>query len=131
MVSHKRLLMVFGLLFLGLTILSATHAFGDTRRTMYLTFNRPVGLPGVSLASGTYVFELADPIGAWSIVRVMSRNRSQVYFAGFTYSIDRPAGMPRNQLVSFAEARHDAAQPITAWWPLDTSSGQQFIYHGK
>ena len=128
MVTRKRLLTMCGLLFVGLTMMSVTHALGTTNRTMYLTYNRPVGLPGVSLRSGTYVFELADSIGAWSIVRVMSRDRKLVYYAGFTHTIARPAGMPGNQLVSFAEARADAVQPITVWWPSDASTGRRFIY---
>ena len=30
-----------------------------------LSFNVPVALPGVTLRSGTYIFELADPSVTW------------------------------------------------------------------
>jgi hypothetical protein len=128
MLSRKRLLTAFGVLVLGLTMTSATHASGNHNRTVYLTFNRPVGLPGLALGSGTYAFELAEPTDAWSVVRVMSADRSKVYFSAFTIPIDRPAGMPRNQLMSFTETRTDAVSPIAAWWPLGESTGRQFVY---
>jgi hypothetical protein len=46
---------------------------------------------------------------------------------GFTHSVDRPAGMKRDQVISFAEASPDVPQPIAVWWPED-SAGRQFIY---
>jgi hypothetical protein len=98
---------------------------------MYLTFNHPVALPGVALGSGTYIFELADSDNAWDVVRVLSRDRSRVYYTGFTHLIDRPAGMRRNQAISFSEAPATAAQPIAAWWPQDESTGRRFIYSDK
>ena len=36
----------------------------NLNKTTYLTFNRPVGLPGVTLGSGTYVFELPEPMSS-------------------------------------------------------------------
>ena len=60
-------------------------AWETERRTTYLTFNRPVSVPGVGLAPGTYIFELASPTTDVSIVRVLSRDRSTVV------GTDRPA----------------------------------------
>ncbi len=94
---------------------------------MHLTFSRPVALPGVVLASGTYIFEMPDPVGAPDVVRVLSRDRKTVYFSAFTYEVSRPANLPREQLVSFAESAADRAVPIAIWWS-EGSVGRQFMY---
>ncbi len=57
---------------------------------MYLTFNKPVSLPGVSLGSGTYIFQLLDQSGH-NVVRVLSRDRRINHYTGLTYSVDRPS----------------------------------------
>jgi hypothetical protein len=103
------------------------HADVEASRTQYLTFNRPVALPGVTLHSGTYIFELPDSERAPDIVRVMSRDRKIVFLTAYTRSVDRPAGVPLTQLVSLREAAPDRATPITVWWS-DVRTGRQFIY---
>ena len=97
---------------------------------IHLRFNRPVALPGVTLGSGTYIFELPDS-SAYNLVRVRSRDGDIVYLTAFTKVIERPADLPRDQHVSFAEAPGDKPQPIVAWWPPETSNGRQFIYEQK
>ena len=65
-------------------------AFGRLpRKTMYLSFNVPVALPGVTLRSGTYIFEFADP-SVPDVVRVLSRDRSRIHYLGFTLPVTRP-----------------------------------------
>jgi len=117
-------------LLIGLSAPASTrvHAADDLDRTMYITFTRPVALPGVALGSGTYIFELADPLGAWNIVRVSSHDRRHVYLAAFTRIVDRPSEMSPDQPISFGEAPGNAAQPITVWWPIGEATGRQFIY---
>jgi len=105
--------------------IATTHA-GSTE-TNYLTFNRDVALPGVVLPAGTYVFEIANPETSHDIVRVRTKD-GRVHYMGFTLKVDRPAGLAANQPVSFREARPDLPVPIAAWFPLDSSSGRQFLY---
>ena len=39
---------------------ASTYGWDPFQRTgRYLTFNRPVAIPGVTLAAGTYIFERA------------------------------------------------------------------------
>ena len=129
MFTRKLLAAACGAVAVGLAIPSLTQAsYDNSQKTTYLTFNRPVRLPGVALGTGTYIFELPDPEGAWDVVRVSSRDRSRVYFMGFTHIVDRPAGLSRDHIVSFGEARADVTQPITVWWPHDGSRGRQFVY---
>jgi hypothetical protein len=114
---------------LGLTAgAGPVHAAGPIARTTYLTFSSPVALPGVTLAAGTYVFELAEPFGASTVVAVRDKTRTKHYFMGFTQRIERPGGLSREASVSFGEAPRGMAKPIVAWYPLDSTSGMKFIY---
>jgi hypothetical protein len=113
----------------GAACSTLSAAEGDAaRHTNYLTFSRPISLPGVTLAAGSYIFELADPMVSGEIVRVLSRSRSQVYYAGFTERVDRPWNMPRDQMVVFGEAARGTAPPVTVWYPLYEGSGFKFRY---
>jgi hypothetical protein len=96
-------------------------------RTAYLTFSAPVTLPGASLGTGTYMFELADPLGDISIVRVSSRDGSKIYYTGFTELVPRPRGHS-DGLVSLGEAPAGMPVPITVWYPRDDPSGRKFVY---
>jgi len=100
-------------------------------RTTYLTFNRSVQLPGVTLDRGTYIFELLDSASAPGVVRVVSGDRKVAYFLGLTNAAERPRGMRSDASVSFGEAQAGAAPPITAWWPVGERSGRAFIYRNR
>ena len=102
MFSRKRLVTAVGVVILGLATTVSIGAGVNDNDTMYVSFNRPVALPGVSLGSGTYIFERLD-MNAHSVVRVLSRDRKIVLFTAFTYPVDRPAGLKRDQVISFAE----------------------------
>ena len=102
-------------------------ASATEHQTTYLTINGPFSVPGVDLPAGTYIFELANPVIDVSIVRVMSRDRSTVYFMGFTNLVRRPAGLG-DRLVSFGERRAGAPLPIAVWYPSGDSRGREFVY---
>lgn len=94
--------------------------------TNLLTFSADVGLPGVTLPRGHYVFEVYDLNS--DIVRVLSRDRSRVYFTGFTTQVARPAGMDDNRMVTFAETARGIPPRIQAWYPAGKTSGRRFRY---
>ena len=127
MFIRKALVGIFCVALVGLALAPPTGA--DTaNRTTYITFSKPVGLPDVVLGPGTYMFELPDPFGAWDVVRVSSRDRTHVYLTAFTRLVDRPAGLPREQMVSLGEASPDTAAPVRVWWPIGENLGREFIY---
>ena len=128
MVNRKLAWVLCGAAVFALTLVPSAAPNEDARKTTYLTFSRPVGLPGVSLGSGTYTFEIANPDTSADIVRVSSRDGSVVYFMGFTKAIARPDSMNRDRNVSLGEAAAGVAAPITAWWPQNESTGRQFVY---
>ena len=72
-------------------------------RTTYLTFTRTVRVPGATLSSGTYIFELVDSFAAPGVVRVSSRDRKMSYFMGFTKAIERPHDLRPDASVTFGE----------------------------
>lgn len=130
MVNRKLLLSAFGAAALSVATVASLNAWETANKTAYLSFNAPVGLPGVGLAPGTYIFELAAPEGDVSIVRVSSRDRSTVYFMAFTEMIPRPAGVRPGLPIRFGEAPPGVPVPITVWYPVGESTGRRFIYHG-
>jgi hypothetical protein len=106
---------------------ASIHANTEAARTQYLTFSGSVALPGVTLRSGTYIFELADSDATPDIVRVMSRDRKTTYLTAFTRDISRPTGMSLTQRVSLREPEAGAPAAITVWWS-DAQTGKQFLY---
>ena len=131
MLKRKWLAAAFGVALVGVAAAPSPRAYDNASKTMYLTFNRPVRLPGVALGTGTYIFELADPDNAWDVVRVSSRDRKTVYFQTFTRTVTRPSNRDSNRPISFAEGPADAPLPILVWWPLDESTGREFIYKDR
>jgi hypothetical protein len=128
MVKHARLAVVGVVLVVAAAAVSARAWTGSAGGATYLTFNKAVALPGAELPPGTYLFEVATPETSAGVVRVSSRERSKVYLMAFTRIIDRPAGLPAGQLVSFGEAARGEAPPIRAWFPEGTNHGHEFIY---
>jgi len=127
MVAHTLRSTALAAIAIGMAAAASIHANTEAARTQYVTFSGAVALPGVTLHSGTYIFELADPDAAHDIVRVMSRDRRTIYLSAFTREIPRPSGMPLTQLVSMREPEAGAPAPITVWWS-EAQTGRQFIY---
>ena len=118
---------------LGATILAvvatvSTEARVSPHRTTYVTFGQSVALPGVELAAGTYIFELAAPEQYRNLVRVLSRDRRRVYLTQFTQTVQRPATLDPNRGISFHETPRGSAPSVSTWYPPDDHIGRQFIY---
>jgi hypothetical protein len=124
MVKHLRIT-IAGAVLLVIAAASSTGAWTMApTTTTYLTFTRSVAIPGVQLAPGTYIFELANP----GIVRVSSRDRTRVYLTTFTQNIDRPENMAADLLVLLGEASRGETPPVRAWFPEGENQGYEFRY---
>jgi hypothetical protein len=108
-------------------LLAARTASGNISRTNYLTFSAPFALPGVTLPAGSYTFESGIP-GSYDVVRVMSRDRGQLYFTAFTKRVERPRGLPANRQIVFGEGSARVAPRVQAWFPVGGSIGHEFVY---
>ena len=68
----------------------------------YLTFNRPVQIPGVTLHAGTYSFRLANPATSRNVLQVLSNDGAIVYATFHTMPDSRTVVTPE-PVVSFRE----------------------------
>lgn len=105
---------------------ASLHGWGAPSRTTFLTFSGPVALPGATLGTGAYIFEVLNPSSGADVVTVTDKARSRVYYSGFTRRVDRPAGQV--QPVSLAEAPRGVPPKILVWYPTGEGMGHQFIY---
>jgi len=128
MVKCRMLLAVFVAAACAAVLAPRAGALANAQHTTYLKFNSPVSLPGVTLAPGTYIFELANPASGADVVSVVSRDRSVAYFTGLTRAIARPRGLPATQSLSFGESAVGTPPAITAWWRENERVGRQFLY---
>jgi hypothetical protein len=111
-----------------LGVFVAATAYALERGAYQVTVSGAIALPNTILPAGSYTFELVDPSNSHDVVRVLSRNRAQVYM-GLTLRVERPKGMDRNaSMLIFGEAPQGAPQPVRAWYPPYSSTGHQFIY---
>jgi len=122
--NRKSALAVCGAIVL-LAAATVGHAWSPNRATV-LTFSGPVELPGVALGSGSYIFELIDPVGNIDVVTVRDKNRTRVYYSGFTRRVERPAGW--GDTVVLEETRPGVVPRILAWYPTTEGDGHSFIY---
>ena len=127
MSKHSKIV-AMGCALLTLTVLGTYANAWSSSGTSYVTFSGPVSLPGVTLGSGTYVFERVDSQSDTHLVVVKNRTTSQVLFLGFTLPVSRPAGLAENHQIVFKESPKGVAPRIDAWYPSGESTGQQFMY---
>jgi hypothetical protein len=92
-----------------------------------LTISNSVGLPGVTLTPGSYVFEAGYGGMNSNIVRVLSPNRQRLFYQGFTVPTTRRFDAEKNVL-TFGETTNGAPAPILAWYPIGSNSGHAFMY---
>jgi hypothetical protein len=127
--STRKLLPIFcGVVLLGALAASTAHAGLEGNRRTYFTFSQPIQLPGVSLAAGTYLFEVPDPMQAWDVVRISSRDQKHVYLTAFTIRVERPADRKLESKIVFGETSASNPPRIQAWYPEGEHVGRQFIY---
>jgi hypothetical protein len=120
-------LVVFAAL-LTVTSSQAAGTMGPMATTNNLTFSTAVGLPGITLPAGTYVFESGFGAVDRSIVRVLSSNRQKQFYVGFTVRHVRPNNVPKSSSLVLGEAAQGAVPPILVWYPIGSNSGHEFLY---
>jgi hypothetical protein len=131
MLSRRLALSAFVVATVSASVVGRLNAWEIPNRTAHLTFKMPVQLPGIGLPPGTYTFELASPQANPNIVRVLSRDRSIVYFVGFTQPVPRPDSLRSASAVIFGEAVRNVPLPIAVWFPPGDSLGREFIYGNR
>lgn len=97
----------------------------------YLTFNTPVGIPGVTLAAGTYLFRFPAGVGS-DVIQVLKSDSSDVYsmFVA-THVEDATRNLFSDGRIVVSRERPDAVPRITEWYLAGRSTGYEFLYAGK
>jgi hypothetical protein len=110
----------------SLGVVPNAHADEWNKKT-YLTFSGPVEIPGVTLAAGTYLFQLADPDASRHVVMVRDKAGTKVYSMFMTIP-DQRSQAPDGNVVMFAERAAGAPLAIKSWFYPGDSSGEEFVY---
>ena len=92
----------------------------------YLTFQAPVSLPGVTLGSGEYSFQV-NHVDSGNAVQVRHRSTNRLVFLGFTERVQRPRAVAAGT-VTLGEARAGEAPPVLVWYPTASSLGFRFLH---
>jgi hypothetical protein len=108
----------------ALAFMLAGSAIAFDSHQNQLTFNHPVSLPGVVLPAGSYTFDTMS--GTLDVVVV--RNLTNVFYMGFTDTVQRPASLSRTAKITLGEASASEAPPITAWYEIGGTIGHKFRY---
>lgn len=115
----------------GLLLVAPSSArASELDKLSVMTFSNPVELPHVALPAGTYRFELADPNGDPSAVRVMSADGAICYGTFLTIPERANADAMDSSTPSVTlEHRVDRApEAIDAWFYPGDGVGHEFIY---
>jgi len=92
-----------------------------------VTFSSPVAIPGRVLPAGTYRFELADLESSRNVVRIFSKDESQLFatFAAIRIARIQPAD---KTVIRFKEQTGNNPQAIQVWYYPDDLNGLEFVY---
>lgn len=109
---------------------AAPPAAADTYdKLTYLTFNRPVQIPGTTLDPGTYRFHLTNPETSRNVLQVLSHDGETVY-AMFHTIPDWRAEVTDDSVVTFKEVAEGVPPPIHSLFYGGESLGYEFVYDG-
>lgn len=95
----------------------------------FLNFSGPVGIPGVTLAAGTYLFRFPVGTGA-GVIQVLKADRSNAYAMFMTIPVqDVKRSLASDaQLVIWKERQAGAPPTIKEWYLPGRTTGYEFIY---
>jgi hypothetical protein len=117
-----------GVVLLGVLATTPAGAIENAHRTTYFTFKAPVGLPGITLAPGSYVFEVVNPDMSADLVRVSNRERTRTFALQFTRPVHRGWSSNMKSTITLGESASGTPQPIKAWFPENQTTGREFLY---
>src|SRR5262249_35881483 len=122
----KSLVMMLGLgVFLLSTPLAAKADEWNKKTT--ITFNQPVGIPGMVLAPGAYVFELMDSPSDRNVVQIFNADQSHLYENVLAIPAYRLESSDKT-VVTFEERAKGTPEAIKTWFYPGDNYGQEFVY---
>ena len=114
------------------TVAANAGAQGPANQDTYFTFSQAVELPKTTLPAGTYFFQLMDSQSNRHIVKVMDKDRKELFATLMAipyYSNDRPSDEPEVRFLETPAANGVAASnAIKIWFYPGNSVGHEFIW---
>jgi hypothetical protein len=112
----------------GAVLMCAAPAQADeSDKLTYLTFNKPVQLPGVTLQAGRYRFQLADVVESRRVIKVQSEDGKKQLAMLLTVP-NQLRQVPKDPLVLFTETATGQPEAIKAWNYPGERIGYEFVY---
>ena len=105
------------------TVLGHAGVVSGSPSDHFLSFSGPVGIPGVSLAPGSYIFRFVER----DIVKVLSEDRSTAYGMFFVTPTWRNEPT-RDYAVTLSHIVPDAPPRLTTMFPPASSTGYELRY---
>ena len=114
------------------TIAVNAGAQGPANQDTYFTFSQAVELPKTTLPAGTYFFQLMDNQSNRHIVKIMDKDRKELFATLMAipyYSTDRPSDEPEVRFLETPAANGVAASnAIKIWFYPGNTVGHEFIW---
>jgi hypothetical protein len=107
----------------NVTVTAPTGVVTGSPSDNFLSFSGPIGIPGVGLPPGTYIFRLIAP----SVMQVVSENRSTAYATFFVLPAWRVEATDKYS-VTLCRVRGDAPPRITTMFRPDSLTGYEVPY---
>jgi hypothetical protein len=99
----------------------------EARKLTYLTFTKPIQLPGFELPAGKYRFSLADPDTSRRVVEVTNEDGTKTY--GFLLTIpDERLKPAKDPVVLFNETEAGTPAAVRAWFYPGETIGYEMVY---
>jgi len=99
----------------------------ESDKLTYLTFSKPVQLPGVTLPAGRYRFQLADTQETRRVIKVQSEDGKQQLAMLLTMQ-NQLRDIPKDSVVMFNETAQGQPEAIRSWNYPGERIGYEFIY---
>ena len=99
----------------------------EANKLTYLTFSKPVQLPGVTLPAGRYRFELADTQESRRVIKVQSEDGKK-QLAMLLSLPNQLRDVPKDALVLFTETAQGQPDAVKSWNYPGERIGYEFIY---
>jgi hypothetical protein len=99
----------------------------ESDKLTYLTFNKPVQLPGVTLPAGRYRFQLADVEESRRVIKVQSEDGKKQLAMLLTVQ-NQLRDIPKDPVVLFRETAQGQPEAVRSWNYPGERIGYEFIY---
>ena len=99
----------------------------ESDKLTYLTFSKPVQLPGVTLPAGRYRFQLADVEESRRVIKVQSED-GRMQIAMLLSVPNQLRDAPKDPIVLFKETAQGQPNAIRSWNYPGERIGYEFVY---